>query len=117
MTLQDLLDARNLHLPAQPQHHLPRDAFQDAVAGRWRLDLSFADDEDVLGGTLRNVPLVVEHHRFGCAGVVGFDFCQNIVQIIKALDPGRQGVGVVADHRRGDQRDALFVDLAGVDRD
>ena len=69
---------------------LPGDAFQNAVGCRRRLHLPVADDEDIVGGALGDVPLVVQHDRFGHVGIRRLDLGQDVVEIVEALDPRRR---------------------------
>ncbi len=60
-------------------------------------------------GAFGDVAFLIEHDRFGHAGVDGLDLGEDVVEIVQALDPRRERIGMSADHRRGDDRHPLFV--------
>lgn len=114
MPLERFFGAGDLKFFAELDDHGAGDAFENAIVGGGRGDVAVADDENIVGGALGDVAVVIEHDRLGHAGVGGFDFGENVVQIIQALDAWGDGVGMVADHRGDDDRHSLLIHLSGV---
>ena len=56
-----------------------------------RRHLTVPDDENVIAGTLRHVPLFVQHEPFPCARVLRLELCQDVVQVVQRFDPRTQG--------------------------
>ena len=83
------------------------DAGED-VDGRWGLDRTIADDEQVLAGSLCHKATLIEHDRFVVAVVVGLVAGEDRVDVV-ADDLGalEVGVDVVAGVAAGGHTDAL----------
>ncbi len=102
MALNGGLLADNAQASAQLEYHTARDAFENALGRAGREHAAVAHDEDVVAGAFRHVAHMVEHDRFGNAGIHCFDLGQDVVEVIKALDARGDGRGMVAHDRRCD---------------
>ena len=63
-------------------------------------DDTVSDYKDVVSGCLGYVAFVVKHNRFRHVVVQRLDLGQYVVEVVEALDLGRDGQGVIA-HGRG----------------
>ena len=115
----------HLEFASKINHEIARHAFENARV-QWRRDQRrlvahrrrhVANDEQIVARAFRHQAHVIEHHRFRHARVNRFDLCENVVEVIHALDARRKRSRVHADRRCGDDRHALGVKFLRVKRD
>src|SRR5271165_4261 len=101
----------------QFNHGVASDSLEDARVDRGSVEDSPGNDEDVVACTLGNLALVIEHERFEAAGIGALNLGKNVVQVVERLDPGVDGIRVVARRARRDDLQSMLVKFLGVEAD
>ncbi len=100
---QRLLLYRDVLFARETQDQGSGDTGQGALAHRWSLQHAIAHDEQVVGSALGHSACAIEHHRLVGAGAIGLDACQDVVQVVQALDVRIQSIGWQASGSGDDQ--------------
>lgn len=116
-TRERLFDDFNAEPLRDVKHRAARHAAERAAADGRRNELVFENDEHVVAAAFRDVAFVVEQQAFLIAQFVGFDFRENVVEVVEALDHGGQRRVRVSARGNGDCLQALFVRFVRVKLD
>ncbi len=99
------------------KRHLAGDAHQGTGVWGRRDQPAFVNQEDVIAGALGDITLLVEHEAFVEAVLLGFDLRQNVIQVVKGLDGGRERRWADPARGGGDDPHARRVELFRVQLD